>query len=347
MVKAYGITAPKTPLGPLEIARRTPGPHDVQIEIAYCGVCHTDVSFVQSAAGTFMPMVPGHEIVGHVSAVGSEVKRYKVGDLAGIAGIIDSCHHCADCDEGLENYCDNHVGTYNSPSADAPGHTLGGYSQSIVANERHVVRIRHPKHQLAAVAPLLCAGVTTYAPLKQWKVGPGSKVGIIGLGGLGHVGVKLARAMGAYVVAFTTSEFKREELLKLGAEEVVVTTSRDDEMAPHAKTLDLIISTVAVPFDFNPYIKTLKRDGVMHLVGGTTAGKPIDQSHMVGRRRGLSGSLAGSVPEIQETLDFCATHGILADIELIRMDQINEAYDRMLKSDVKYRFVIDNATLAA
>ena len=347
-VKAYGAHAADRPLESLDIARRAPGPHDVQIEIAYCGVCHSDLHTVKAEwAGTLYPCVPGHEIVGRVSAVGAHVKGHREGDLVGVGCMVDSCRHCADCEDGLENYCDGMVGTYNGPSADAPGHTLGGYAERIVVHERYVLRVRHPEEQLAAVAPLLCAGITTYSPLRHWNAGPGKTVGIVGIGGLGHMGIKLARAMGAHVVAFTTSESKRADAEALGAHEVVV--SRDaDAMARHARSLDLIVNTVAAPHDLDAYLNLLKRDGTMVLVGAPATPHPSPQVfNLITKRRALAGSMIGGIPETQEMLDFCAQHGIVADIEMIRADEINAAYERMLAGDVKYRFVIDNATLAA
>jgi uncharacterized zinc-type alcohol dehydrogenase-like protein len=346
-VKAYGAHAADKPLESLDITRRAPGAHDVQIDIAFCGVCHSDLHTVRAEwAGTQFPCVPGHEIVGRVSAVGAHVKGVQPGDLVGVGCMVDSCQHCADCDAGLENYCDGMIGTYNSPTEDAPGHTMGGYSQRIVVDERFVLRIRHNEEQLAAVAPLLCAGITTYSPLRHWQAGPGKKVGIVGIGGLGHMGIKLARAMGAHVVAFTTSESKRQDAESLGAHEVVV--SRDPQaMAARAKSLDLIINTVAAPHDLDAYLTLLKRDGTMVLVGAPSSPHPSPQVfNLIMKRRAIAGSMIGGIPETQEMLDFCAEHGIVADIEMIRADEINEAYERMLKGDVKYRFVIDNATLA-
>lgn len=346
-IKAYGAHAGDRPLESMDITRRTPGAHDVQIDIAFCGVCHSDIHQVRSEwAGTLFPCVPGHEIVGRVSASGAQVSGFQIGDLVGVGCIVDSCQHCADCDEGLENYCDHMVGTYNGPTPDAPGHTLGGYSQQIVVHERYVLRIRHPEEQLAAVAPLLCAGITTYSPLRHWKVGPGHKVGVVGIGGLGHMGIKLAHAMGAHVVAFTTSESKREAALALGANEVVISRNAN-EMAAHAKSFDFILNTVAAPHDLDPFFNLLKRDGTMTLVGAPATPHPSPQVFgLIMKRRSLAGSLIGGIPETQEMLDFCAEHSIVADIEMIRADEINEAYERMLKGDVKYRFVIDNASLS-
>jgi uncharacterized zinc-type alcohol dehydrogenase-like protein len=332
----------------MDITRRAPGPHDVQIDIAFCGVCHSDLHQVRAEwAGTLFPCVPGHEIVGRVSAVGTHVSGFQAGDLVGVGCMVDSCRHCNDCEEGLENYCDSMTGTYNFPTQDAPGHTLGGYSQQIVVHERYVLRVRHQEEQLAAVAPLLCAGITTYSPLRHWNAGPGKNVGIVGIGGLGHMGIKLARAMGAHVVAFTTSESKRQDAEALGAHEVVV--SRDAAaMAARAKSLDLIVNTVAAPHDLDAYLQLLKRDGTMVLVGAPASPHPSPQVfNLIMKRRAIAGSMIGGIAETQEMLDFCARHGIVADIEMIRADEINQAYERMLKGDVKYRFVIDNATLAA
>lgn len=347
-IKAYGAHAGDSPLEPMDIARRAPGMHDVQIDIAYCGVCHSDIHQVRSEwAGTLYPCVPGHEIVGRVSAVGALVSGFAVGDPVGVGCIVDSCKHCEDCRDGLENYCDRMVGTYNGPTPDAPGHTLGGYSQRIVVHERYVLRIRHPEEQLAAVAPLLCAGITTYSPLRHWKVGPGHKVGVVGIGGLGHMGIKLAHAMGAQVVAFTTSESKRAAARALGAHEVVVSRN-SGEMAAHAKSFDFILNTVAMSHDLDAFLTLLKRDGAMTLVGAPASPHPSPGVfNLIMKRRSLAGSMIGGIPETQEMLDFCAEHGIVADIELIRADGINAAYERMMKGDVKYRFVIDNASLAA
>ncbi len=346
-IHAYGAHAGDQPLVPLQITRRAPGAHDVQIDIAYCGICHSDLHQVRAEwAGTLFPCVPGHEIVGKVSAVGSSVTAFSAGDLVGVGCIVDSCQHCEECDAGQENYCDGMIGTYNSPTADAPGHTLGGYAEQIVVHERYVLRVRHSADQLAAVAPLLCAGVTTWSPLRHWNAGPGKKVGVVGIGGLGHMGVKLAHALGAHVVAVTTSESKREAALALGADEVVVSRDRQ-QMAAHAKSIDLIVNTVAAPHDLDAFLALLKRDGTMVLVGAPATPHPSPNVfNLIMKRRSLAGSLIGGIPETQEMLDFCAKHGVVADIELVRAEQINEAYERMLKGDVKYRFVIDNTTLA-
>ncbi|MDR6582937.1 NAD(P)-dependent alcohol dehydrogenase [Herbaspirillum sp. BH-1] len=308
-VHAYGAHAADKPLEPLQINRRATGAHDVQIDIAYCGICHSDLHQVRSEwAGTQYPCVPGHEIVGRVTAVGGHVSKFKVGDLVGVGCMVDSCQTCSDCEEGLENYCDNMVGTYNGKTDDAPGWTMGGYSQQIVVHERFVLNIRHPEADLAAVAPLLCAGITTYSPLRHWGAGPGKKIGVVGIGGLGHMGIKIA----------------------------------------HAKSFDLILNTVAAPHDLDAFLGLLKRDGTMTLVGIPAEPHPSPSVvELIMKRRSLAGSLIGGIPETQEMLDFCARHGIVADIELIRAEDINTAYERMLKGDVKYRFVIDNASMAA
>jgi len=346
-IKAYGAHAGDQPLVPLDITRRPTGPEDVRIDIAYCGVCHSDLHQVRAEwAGTVFPCVPGHEIVGRVAEVGAGVTRFKQGDLVGVGCIVDSCRQCEECSDGLENYCDGMVGTYNGVTDDEPGHTLGGYAQAIVVDQRYVLRIRHSEDQLAAAAPLLCAGITTWSPLRHWKVGPGKKVGIVGIGGLGHMGIKLAHALGAHVVAFTTSEGKREEAHTLGAHEAVVSRNKE-EMSAHRNSLDFILNTVAAPHNLDAYISLLARDGTIALVGAPATPHPSPQVfNLIMKRRSLAGSLIGGIPETQEMLDFCAEHGIVADIEMIRAEQINEAYDRMLKGDVRYRFVIDNASLA-
>lgn len=346
-VHAYGAHAGDQPLVPLQITRRAPAAHDVQIDIAFCGICHSDLHQVRAEwAGTQFPCVPGHEIVGRVTAKGAHVSAFEIGDLVGIGCIVDSCQHCDDCDEGLENYCDGMIGTYNFPTPDAPGYTQGGYSQQIVVHERYVLRIRHPEAQLAAVAPLLCAGITTWSPLRHWNIGPGKKVGIVGIGGLGHMGIKLAHALGAHVVAFTTSESKREAARQLGADEVVVTRN-PEELTAHSKSFDLILNTVAAPHDLDALLVLLKRDACMTLVGAPASPHPSPNVfNLITKRRSIAGSMIGGIPETQEMLDFCAKHNIVSDIELIAAEQINEAYERMLKGEVKYRFVIDNATLA-
>ena len=347
-VKAYGAYAPDKPLEPLRIERRRPGPRDVEIEIAFCGVCHSDLHTVRAEwEGTLYPCVPGHEIVGRATAVGGQVDKFRVGDTVGVGCLVDSCRTCSSCEEGLEQYCTNGwTGTYNSPTPDPPGHTLGGYSQRIVVDQDFVLRITHPDDQLAAVAPLLCAGITTYSPLRHWNVGPGQKVGVVGIGGLGHMGIKLAHAMGAHTIAFTTSESKREDARKLGADEVIVSRN-PDEMAAHAGTFDFILNTVAASHNLDAFTQLLKRDGTLCLVGVPEHPHPSPSvGVLIFQRRSIAGSLIGGLPETQEMLDFCAEKGIVSDIEMIRIQEIDEAYERMLKGDVKYRFVIDNASLA-
>ena len=345
---AYGALAAHQPLEPLAIERRQPGPKDVAIDIRFCGVCHSDLHQVRAEwEGTLYPCVPGHEIVGRVSAVGGEVSTYKPGDLVGVGCLVQSCGHCGSCNEGLENYCENGFTlTYNSAVEDAPGHTLGGYSQVIVVDERFVLRIAHKEADLAAVAPLLCAGITTYSPLKRWQAGPGKKVGIVGIGGLGHMGIKIAHALGAHVVAFTTSEGKRDAARALGADEVVVSRN-EEEMQAHAGSFDMILDTVAASHSLDALVALLKRDGTLVLVGAPDQPHPSPNVFgLIMGRKQIAGSLIGGLPETQEMLDFCAEHGITADIEMIRIGEIDGAYDRMQKSDVKYRFVIDSASLA-
>ena len=348
MSLCHGIAAAAAdaPLAPWSFERREPGPNDIRIDIAYCGVCHSDLHTARGEwGGTMFPCVPGHEIVGTVTAVGSAVTSFKVGDLAGVGCMVDSCRTCDSCKEGEEQYCQNGMtGTYNGGPDGV--NTYGGYSDHIVVHEKFVLRVTHDESQLAAVAPLLCAGITTWSPLRQWKVGPGQKVGIVGLGGLGHMGVKLAAALGAHVVLFTTSPGKREDALRLGAKEVVVSKNAD-EMKAHRASFDFILNTVAAPHDLDPFMNLLKLDGTMTLVGApATPHDSPEVFNLIMKRRAIAGSMIGGIPETQEMLDFCAEHGIVSDIELIRADQINESYERMLKGDVKYRFVIDNATLA-
>lgn len=346
-VKAFGATAAHQSLTALEISRRMPGEHDVQIDIAYCGVCHSDLHTVRGEwAGTVYPCVPGHEIVGRVSAIGAKVTRFEKGDLVGVGCMVDSCGGCSACRDELEQYCEpGMTGTYNSPTPDALGHTFGGYSQRIVVKDSFVLKISHREEQLAAVAPLLCAGITTYSPLRHWKVGPGKKVGVVGIGGLGHMGIKLARAMGARTVAFTTSESKRQAALSLGADDVVVSRNQS-EMDAHVDSFDMILNTVAVSHDLDAFVRLLKRDCTLVLVGVPEHAHPSPGVfNLVSRRRNIAGSMIGGIAETQKMLDFCAEKGIVADIEVIAIQQIEQAYERMLKSDVKYRFVIDNASL--
>ena len=347
-VKAYGATAGDKPLEPMNIPRRAPGGHDVQIDIAYCGVCHSDLHQVRAEwEGTIFPCVPGHEIVGHVSAVGAQVTKFQVGDMVGVGCLVDSCQHCGSCHDGLEQFCENgFTATYNSTTKDAPGHTLGGYSQRIVVSDKFVLHIRHPKEQLAAVAPLLCAGITTYSPLRHWKAGPGKKVGIVGIGGLGHMGIKIAHAMGAQTIAITHSEGKRADAIRLGADDVIISKNVAD-LKKHAGSFDFILDTVAAPHDLDAYTQLLKRDGTLCLVGVPPEPNPSpDVFHLIFKRRSIAGSLIGGIAETQEMLDFCAEHKIVSDIEMTPIQKIDDAYNRMLKSDVKYRFVIDMASFA-
>ncbi|HZZ44643.1 MAG TPA: NAD(P)-dependent alcohol dehydrogenase [Tepidisphaeraceae bacterium] len=345
--QAYAAQSATTPLAPLTIERRDPTPTDVQIEILYCGVCHSDLHTVRDEwHNAVYPVIPGHEIVGRVTQVGSSVKSHKPGDLVGVGCLVDSCRTCPDCREGLEQYCQTGmVFTYNSPDSHLPGkQTYGGYSTQIVVDQRFVLKVS-PKLDLKAVAPLLCAGITTYSPLRQWKVTKGQKVGIVGLGGLGHMGVKFSHAFGAHTVLFTTSPNKSADAKRLGADQVVI-SKNPDEMKPHANSFDFILNTVAAPHNLDPFLELLKRDGTMCLIGAPEHPHPSPNiTNLIFKRRRLAGSLIGGLPETQEMLDFCATHNIVSDIELIPMSQINQAYERMLKSDVKYRFVIDMASL--
>jgi alcohol dehydrogenase (NADP+) len=343
-VKAYSTDGVKSPLSPATISRREPTDTDVQIDILYCGVCHSDLHFARNEWGfTQFPAVPGHEIIGRVKAVGSAVKRVKVGDLVGVGCLVDSCRTCPDCNSGLEQFCNAMVMTYGSMDKHLNTPTYGGYSEAIVVTEDFVLRI--PANlDPASAAPLLCAGITTYSPLRRWKVGPGQKVGIVGLGGLGHMGVKFARAFGAHVVLFTTSANKTADALRLGAHEVVM--SKDEaQMAAQAGSFDFILDTVSAAHDLTAYISLLKRDGNLVLVGAPETPVSFAALPLLFKRRSVSGSLIGGLAETQEMLDFCGQHNLTSDIEMIRMDQINEAYERMLKSDVKYRFVIDLASI--
>ena len=347
-IRAYGAYAADKPIEPMEIERRQPGANDVQIEIAFCGVCHSDLHTVRSEwGGTLYPCVPGHEIVGHVSAVGDAVTGFEVGETVGVGCLVGSCQTCSACADGLEQYCEKGIiGTYNGPTSDPPGHTLGGYSQRIVVDEKFVLKIRHPEDQLAAVAPLLCAGITTYSPLRHWKVGPGHKVGVVGIGGLGHMGIKLAHAMGAHVVAFTTSDSKRQDALDLGAGEVVVSRN-PEEVSKHARSFDFILNTVAASHNLDAFTSLLKLDGTLCLVGVPEHPHPsLNVGVLIFGRRSIAGSLIGGIPETQEMLDFCAEKGIVADIEMINASEIDDAYERMQRSDVKYRFVIDGESFA-
>jgi len=343
--KAFATAGATAPLAATAIERRQPLATDVQIQILYCGVCHSDLHFARNEwAFTQYPAVPGHEIVGRVTAVGGGVKKFKVGDTVGVGCLVDSCRTCPDCRSGLEQFCTGMVMTYGSMDRHLGTPTLGGYAQSIVVTEDFVLRM--PAHlNLAAAAPLLCAGITTYSPLRHWKVGPGQKVGIVGLGGLGHMGVKFAKAFGAHVVLFTTSPGKAADAKRLGAHEVVVSTDAA-QMAAQAGSFDFILDAVSASHDINAYLNLLKHDGNLVLLGAPAEPLPVAAFPLIFRRRSFSGSLIGGLPETQEMLDFCGQHNITCDIEMIRMDQINSAYERMLKSDVKYRFVIDMASLA-
>jgi len=346
--KVYSARSATSKLAPGSIQRRHPRPQDIQIEILYCGVCHSDLHTVrnewESVMPTVYPCVPGHEIVGRVVKAGSAVKKFKEGDLAAVGCLVDSCGVCPNCRAGEEQFCDNLATfTYNSEDKQIGGVTYGGYSQSIVVTEGFALRV--PKQlNLAATAPLLCAGITTYSPLRHWNVKKGQKVGIVGLGGLGHMGLKFAHAFGADVVLFTTSPNKTEDALRLGADEVVI-SKNEAEMQKHLGSFDFILDTVSAVHDLNSYIALLKRDGTLTLVGAPPTPSPILGFGLLFRRRQLAGSIIGGIRETQEMLDFCAEHGITSDIELIRMEQVNEAFERLLKSDVKYRFVIDMASL--
>ena len=345
--RGYAAASARSPLSPFAFDRRAPGPKDVHIENLFCGVCHSDLHQARDEWGnSTFPMVPGHEIIGRVRQVGSEVTRFKAGDLAGVGCMVDSCRHCAECREGLEQLCQNTITfTYNGPDPILGGSTYGGYSDQIVVDQDFVLRVSE-KLDPAGAAPLLCAGITTYSPLRHWRVGPGQRVGIVGLGGLGHMGVKFARAMGADVSLFTTSPGKAEDARRLGADEVVI-SKHPDEMKRHGGRFDFILDTVAAPHDLDAYLTLLKRDGTLCLVGVPDQPHPAPSAfNLIIRRRQLAGSLIGGIKETQEMLDFCAERAIVSDIEVIPIQQINQAYERMLKSDVKYRFVIDLATLA-
>ncbi|MBK7595052.1 MAG: NAD(P)-dependent alcohol dehydrogenase [Gemmatimonadetes bacterium] len=347
MTNAFAAFSGDTPLAAHTITRRAPGPTDVAIDIVYCGVCHSDLHFVKGDWGPIpYPAIPGHEIVGHVTAVGSDVTGFKVGDTVGVGCMVDSCRTCPSCQEGLENYCTGggFVGTYMSVDKHTGGPTYGGYTTDITVDQAFVLRV--PANlNLAAAAPLLCAGITTYSPLSHWKVGKGSTVGVVGLGGLGHMGVKIAAAMGAKVTVFTTTPSKAADATALGAHRVVISTDAA-AMAAEAGTFDFILNTVAASHNLDPFVGALKRDGTMVMVGvpATPHASPSVLGLIMGRRS-IAGSLIGGIKETQEMLDFCGEHNIVADIELIPMQEINTAYERMLKSDVKYRFVIEMQSL--
>ena len=347
-VRAYAAQSPKSPIAPFAIERREPGEKDVHIEILYSGICHSDLHQAHDDwGGALFPMVPGHEIVGRVKAVGSKVTKVKVGDFAGVGCMVDSCRECSACKEDLEQYCERGATwTYNSKERNSGRLTFGGYSEAIVVEERFVVSIP-ASMDLKAVAPLLCAGITTYSPLRHWKVSPGQKVGVIGLGGLGHMGIKFAKALGAHVVMITTSPEKGKDAKRLGADEVLL--SKDaDAMAKHALSFDFLLNTIPVSHDVNPYLNLLRRDATMVMVGVITElDPPVMGASMIFGRKHLTGSGIGGMAETQEMIDFCAEKGIVSDIEMIAMNQVNEAYERLVKNDVKYRFVIDMATMDA
>jgi uncharacterized zinc-type alcohol dehydrogenase-like protein len=344
-VQAYAAQSATSALAPHGIVRREPGPLDVEIEILYCGVCHSDLHQARNEwHNTVYPCVPGHEIVGRVKRVGNRVTKFKPGDLGAVGCMVDSCRTCPSCRAGFEQYCLSFpIFTYNSPDKHLGGHMFGGYSTDIVVDEAFVLRVP-ARLDLAATAPLLCAGITTYSPLRHWKVGPGQKVGIVGLGGLGHMGVKFARAFGAHVVLFTTSPKKIADGLRLGAHEVVI--SKDaGAMKKHEGSFNFILDAVSAQHDINAYLGLLKLDGTLTLVGAPGQPLPVAAFNLLLARRSFAGSCIGGIAETQEMLDFCAAHGIVSDIELIPMQKINEAWDRLLKQDVRYRFVIDMASL--
>lgn len=343
--KAYAAQAATRPLAPFSLKRRDPLPKDVVLDILYCGVCHSDLHQARNEwHNTVYPCVPGHEIVGRVIKTGKDVKRFKEGDLAAVGCLVDSCGTCSSCKDGNEQYCETGFTlTYNSPDQASGGHTFGGYSESIVVTEDFVLRVPESL-DLPAVAPLLCAGITTYSPLRHWKVGKGQKVGIVGLGGLGHMGLKFAHAFGAHTVLFTTSPGKAADARRLGADEVIL--SKDpDAMQKHANSFDFILDAVSAEHDINAYLSLLKRDGTLTLVGAPEQPLPVSAFNLLFKRRQFAGSLIGGIAETQEMLDFCGKHNITSDIEMISIQQINEAYERLLRSDVKYRFVIDMASL--
>jgi alcohol dehydrogenase (NADP+) len=345
--KAYSAGSASSPLGSTTIARRDPTEHDVQIEILFCGICHSDLHQVRDEWKEFMPTVypcvPGHEIVGRVTKVGSAVKKFKAGDLAAVGCLVDSDGTCAECKAGLEQFCPNPTFTYNFPDKHLGGVTYGGYSESIVVDQRFVLHVPS-KLDLAGTAPLLCAGITTYSPMKHWGVTKGKKVGVVGLGGLGHMGVKIAHAMGAHVVVFTTSPNKKDDAVRLGADEVVISKNAN-EMEKHAGSFDFILDAVSADHDINAYINLLRRDGNITLVGAPEKPLKVAAFGLIMGRRSLSGSPIGGIPETQEMLDFCGKHNLTADVEVIPIQKVNEAYERLLKADVKYRFSIDMASL--
>lgn len=343
--KGYAAKDPTDPLGPFSFQRRIPGPQDVHFEILYCGVCHSDLHQVRNEWGhSIFPMVPGHEIVGRVIQVGEQVKKFKAGDLAAVGCLVDSCRECDNCKQGMEQYCVNGpVGTYNSYEKDGKTPTYGGYSNQIVVHEDFVLRV--PTNlPLEAVAPLLCAGITTWSPLRHWKVGKGHKVGVLGLGGLGHMAVKFASAFGAEVTVLSTSVSKEADAKKLGAHKFALTSS-PEKIKPLKGYFDFIIDTVSAPHDYNVYLRMLATNGVHICVGAPPAPSEVRAMTLIASRRSIAGSAIGGIPETQEMLDFCSSYNIVSDVEVIAMKEINNAYERMLKGDVRYRFVIDMATL--
>jgi alcohol dehydrogenase (NADP+) len=344
--KGYSAASSTSPLVPTVISRRDPRDHDVQIEILFCGICHSDLHQVRnewSVMPTVYPCIPRHEIVGRVTKVGSAVTKFKPGDLAAVGCLVDSDRSCPDCQTSLEQYCPNLTLTYNSPDRYLGGVTYGGYSDSIVVNDHFVLHI--PSNlELAGVAPLLCAGITTYSPLRHWGVTNGTKVGVVGLGGLGHMGMKFAHAFGAYVVVFTTSLSKKEDAIRLGANEIIV-SSDAEQMKKHTRSFDFILDTVSAEHDINSYIQLLRRDGNITLVGAPDKPHALSGFALLSQRRSVSGSTIGGLAETQEMLDFCGKHNVTADVEVIPIQKVNEAHERMLKSDVRYRFSIDMASL--
>ncbi len=343
--KGYAAQTKTSDIAPFTFDRRDPKPNDVAIDIKFCGICHSDVHQARDEwGGSLYPMVPGHEIVGHVTAVGDKVTKFKVGDTVGVGCMVDSCRECIICKDHEEHFCLNgFTGTYNAQDKRNGGLAQGGYSQHIVVDENYVLKI-NSKADLASIAPLLCAGITTYSPLKRWKVGPGKKAGVIGLGGLGHMGVKIAAAMGADVTVFTTSKSKIEDAKKLGAHNVILSTD-PAQMEKAAGTFDFLLDTVSADHDITAYLGLLKRDGTLTQVGLPSNPQSISLFPLIMKRLNFSGSIIGGIKETQEMLDFCDKHGIVSDVELIKAADINKAYDRLLKSDVKYRFVIDTSTI--
>ena len=345
--KAYSAASATSPLASTTIPRRDPTENDVQMEILFCGICHSDLHSARNEWSEFMPtvypIVPGHEIVGRVTKVGSAVSKFKPGDLAAVGCMVDSDGTCAECRAGFEQFCPNMTLTFNSPDKHLGGVTYGGYSESIIVDQRFVLRV--PSNlKLAGTAPLLCAGITTYSPMRRWGVTKGKKVGVVGLGGLGHMAVKLAHAFGAHVVVFTTSPSKKEDALRLGADEVVISRNAD-EMQKHAESFDFILDAVSADHDINAYINLLRRDGNLTIVGAPPKPLGVSAFSLIMRRRSFSGSNIGGIAETQEMLDFCGKHNLTADVEVIPIQKVNEAYERLLKSDVKYRFSIDMASL--